>query len=125
MTTYLVDSDIIIDYLAKRQQAKVLIEKIIQFDEIPAVSILVEIEVKIGLKEAQMPKVSKFFDTLEVIPVTYDIAQLAIEFIRSWGKKGKVLHLIDACIAATAISNDLILVTNNKKDYPMEELRLL
>lgn len=125
MATYLLDSDIIIDYLAKRPQAKVLIEKIIQFDETPAVSVLIEIEVKIGLKEAQMPKVSKFFDTLEVIPVTYDIAQLAIEFIRSWAKLGRVIHLVDACIVATAMTHDLILVTGNKKDYPMKELRLL
>lgn len=125
MAAYLLDSDTIIDYLAKRQQAKVLIEKIIQFDETPAVSVLTEIEVKIGVKDAQMPKVSKFFGALEVIPATYDIAQLAIEFIRSWGKKGKVVHLVDACIAATAIVNDLILVTGNKKDYPMEGLKLL
>lgn len=125
MATYLLDSDIIIDYLAKRQEAKDLIEKIIQFDETPAASVLVEIEVKIGLKEAQMPKVSKFFDALTIIPVTNDLAQLAIEFIRFWRKKGKTLHLVDACIAATAVTHDLILVTNNKKDYPMKELRLL
>lgn len=125
MTTYLLDSDIIIDYLAKREQAIALIEKLIQLDELPAVSVLTEIEVKLGLKDAQIPKVNKFFDSLTIIPVTNDLAQFAIEFIRSWGKKGKTLHLVDACIAATAISNDLILVTGNKKDYPMKELRLL
>ena len=119
MTNYLFDSDIIIDYLAKRKQAKALIEKIIQLNESPAVSVLTGIEVKIGLKDAQMPKVSKFFDALEVIPTTNDIALLAIEFIRSWGKKGKTLHLVDACIAATAVTHDLILVTGNKKDYPI------
>ncbi len=125
MTTYILDSDIIIDYLAKREQAIALIEKIIQFGQLPAVSVLTEVEVKIGLKDAQMPKVNKFFNALTIIPVTSDISQLAINFIRSFGKKGKILHLVDACIAATAISNDLILVTNNKKDYPMKQLRLL
>lgn len=39
-----------------------------------------------------------------------------------WRKKGKTIHLVDVCIAATAISNDIILVTNN---YPMERLKLL
>lgn len=125
MTTYILDSDVIIDYLAKREQAITLIEKFIQLDELPAVSVLTEIEVKIGLKDAQIPKVNKFFNALTIIPVTNDLAQLAIEFIRFWRKKGKTLHLVDACIAATAISNDLILVTGNKKDYPMKELRLL
>ncbi len=125
MTIYILDSDIIIDYLAKREQAIALIEKIIQLDELPTVSVLTEIEVKIGLKDAQIPKVNKFFDALIVIPVTSDITKLAIEIIRFWRRRGKTLHLVDACIAATAISNGLILVTNNKKDYPMKELRLL
>lgn len=125
MTTYLLDSDIIIDYLAKREQAVALIEEIIQLDELPAVSVLTEIEVKIGLKDGQIPKVNKFFDALTIIPVTNDIAEIAIEFIRFWAKLGKVLHLVDSCIAATAVTHDLILVTGNKKDYPMKELRLL
>ncbi|MBI2017600.1 PIN domain-containing protein [Candidatus Daviesbacteria bacterium] len=125
MTTYLLNSDIIIDYLAKRESAIALIEKIIQLDELPAVSVLIEIEVKIGLKDAQIPKINKFFDALTIIPLTNDIAQLAIEFIRSFGKKGRALYLVDACIVATAIKNNLILVTNNKKDYPMEGLKLI
>lgn len=125
MATYILDSDIIINYLAKQEQAIAIIEKIIQLDELPAVSVLTEIEVKIGLKDAQMPKVNKFFDAFTVIPVTGVIAQSAIGFIRSFRKKGKVLHLVDACIAATAVTGDLILATNNKKDYPMEEIRLL
>ncbi len=125
MTTYLLDSDIIIDYLAKRKQVIALIEQIIQLNQFPAVSVLTEIEVKIGLQDAQMLKVNKFFDALVVIPVTSDITKLAIEIIRFWRRKGKTLHLVDACIAATALTQDLILVTGNKKDYPMKELRLL
>lgn len=124
MTTYLLDSDIIIDYLAKQERAIALLEQIIQLDQLPAVSVLTEIEVKIGLQDAQMLKVNKFFDALVIIPVTNDITKLVIEIIRFWRRKGKTLHLVDACIAATALSNDLILVTNNKKDYPMEELKL-
>lgn len=125
MTTYLLDSDIIIDYLARQERAIALIEQIIQFDQLPAVSVLTEIEVKIGLQDAQVLKVNKFFDALVIVPVTGDITKLAIEIIRFWRKKGKTLHLVDACIAATAIQNKLILVTNNKKDYPMKDLKLL
>ncbi len=123
MTTYLLDSDIIIDYLAKRERITTLIDKIIQFD-LPAVSVLTEIEVKIGLKDAQIPKVNRFFNSLRIITTDTEIARLAIEFIRFWAKKGKTLHLVDACIAATAIKTNLVLVTNNKKDYPMKELKL-
>lgn len=124
MTTYLLDSDVIINYFAKNQEAVAIIEQIGQL-EAPAVSVLTVVEVKIGVKDAQVAKVDKFFNALKIIPVMEETAKLAIEFIRSFGKKGKILHLVDACIAATVISNDLILVTNNKKDYPMEEVKLL
>lgn len=123
MTNYLLDSDIVIDYLAKREKAVSIIDEIIKF-YLPAASVLTEIEVKIGLKDAQMPKVNRFFNSLKIIPVDTEIAHLSIEFIRSWAKKGKTLHLADSCIAATAVRNNLILITNNKKDYPMKELRL-
>lgn len=33
--------------------------------------------------------------------------------------------MVDACIAATATIHNLILITGNRKDYPMKELRLL
>lgn len=124
MPTYLLDSDVIISYFAKHEPAITLIEQIAQV-EAPSVSVLTLIEVKIGVKDAQVEKVEKFFNALKIIPVDNDIAKLAIEFIRSYSKKGKVLHLVDACIGATAIANDLILVTGNKKDYPMEGLKLL
>lgn len=124
MTTYLLDSDTIIDYLAKREETVLLVERIIQL-EVPAASVLTAIEVKIGLKEAQIPKVDKFFDALKLIPVTSEIAKLATDTIRLWRKKGKTIHLVDACIAATAMTHNLILVTGNKKDYPMKELKLL
>lgn len=124
MTTYLLDSDVIINYFAKNQEAVAVIEKISQL-EAPAVSVLTVVEVQIGVKDAQVAKVNKFFDALKKIPVTESCAKLATEFIRNFGKKGKILHLIDACIAATAINNDLTLVTSNKKDYPMKELRTL
>lgn len=124
MTTYLLDSDVIINYFAKNQEAVAIIEQISQL-EAPGVSVLTVVEVKIGVKDAQVAKVDKFFNALKIIPVTEEIAKLAIEFIRSFAKLGKILHLVDACIAATAVTHDLILVTSNKKDYPMKELRLL
>lgn len=124
MTTYLLDSDVIINYFAKNQEAIAIIEQISRL-EAPGASVLTVVEVKIGVKDAQIAKVDKFFNTLKIIPVDEETAKLAIEFIRSFAKLGGILHLVDACIAATAITYDLILVTGNKKDYPMEELRLL
>jgi predicted nucleic acid-binding protein len=43
---------------------------------------------------------------------------------RDYGRKGKTLNLGDVIIAATAIHNSLILLTDNIKDFPMKELSL-
>ncbi len=41
-----------------------------------------------------------------------------------WASKGFTLTLSDTMIAATAIANNLVLVTENRKDFPMEQLAL-
>ena len=124
MPIYLLDSDVIINYFAKHQPAVSLIAQISQV-EAPATTVLSVVEVKIGVKDAQMPKVERFFNALKIIPLDEEIVNLAVDLIRKFSKKGKVRHLVDACIAATAMVNTMVLVTGNKKDYPMEELKLL
>jgi len=40
------------------------------------------------------------------------------------GQKRRTLALVDMIVAATAIEHDCMLVTDNRKDFPMQELRL-
>jgi len=62
--------------------------------------------------------------SLEFYPVTWDIAKFAGSMYREWRQKGLTLALPDLTVAAVAIANGLPLMTDNRKDFPMPELRL-
>ena len=44
---------------------------------------------------------------------------------RDWQKKGHTLSYTDVTIAAIALSNDVPLLTYNRKHFPMPELHLM
>ena len=55
----------------------------------------------------------------------WDIARRAGELKNEWAKKGQPIALPDITISAVALANGLTLVTDNRKHFPMPDLRLL
>jgi len=53
----------------------------------------------------------------EILPVTYEVALKAAEIDAKLVKKGLMLSMADILIAASAIVNDLILVTRNIRHF--------
>lgn len=123
MATYLLDSDVIIEFLKDNKNTVKLINKI--EDEGLSCSVLTIIEVKRGLTPKQEKESADLFKIIEAFPVNKQIAELAVVLAYEWQKKSKFLQLVDVVIAATCIVNDLILITYNKRDYPMKELKLI
>jgi predicted nucleic acid-binding protein len=50
------------------------------------------------------------------------IAVRAGELKREWARKGRTLTRTDMMIAATALEHGLRLATDNRKDFPMDEI---
>jgi predicted nucleic acid-binding protein len=65
-----------------------------------------------------------FFASLRYYPITLPAARLAGDLKREHRRKGLTLNLGDVIIAAVAIHNQLALLTENVKDFPMKELSL-
>lgn len=124
MSKFFLDSDVIIELFRQNEETISIIEKLSE-NEPPNCSSLTLVEVKRGAKEPEKRLVDRFFNDLKVFPVDRAVAQKASDLIREWRNKGKLLQLVDACIAATCILNDFILFTYNKRDYPMKELKML
>lgn len=78
-----------------------------------------------GMRPGEEAKTAKFLRSLEFYPVTWEIAQLAGDLFREWRRKGQTLGLADVTIAAVALTHGLVLVTDNRKHFPMPELQTL
>jgi predicted nucleic acid-binding protein len=103
------DSNVIIDYLNGAKEAK----QEMHLYKNMAISIVTYIEVLVGIKDAQTKKkVKKFLAKFEVINVTQEVADAAIELRVKYK-----LKIPDALVLATAVTQDAILVTRNTKDF--------
>jgi predicted nucleic acid-binding protein len=116
---YLVDTNILIYYFADAIPEKELnrIEKI--FMSFFNISIITKIEFLGWEKhtETGFEKARKFVGFANVIPLTDEIANLSIDIRRRCKIK-----LPDVVIAATALHNNLILVTRNEDDFKDVEM---
>ena len=70
-----------------------------------------------------MVKTEQFLERLAYYEITRDIAKQAGLLKRDYSKQGHTLTLADTLIAAVCIENDLVLITDNRKHFPMPELR--
>jgi predicted nucleic acid-binding protein len=114
MTDYLVDTNILIYYLAGslEPEEKPIIDKILQ--ESFNISIITRIEL-LGWKGHSpegLIKARHLLDCARCISLTDTIAEKAIEI-----RKEASITLPDAVIAASALSLDAILVTRNVRDF--------
>jgi predicted nucleic acid-binding protein len=69
-------------------------------------------------------RTTELLENLEFFPVTFHAAHLAGELQREHRRKGITLATTDVMIAAVAIRNELSLLTDNVKHYPMKQLSL-
>lgn len=124
MTSCLLDSDILMDFFNKKKEAINLISKIRKKRKLNT-SILSLTELRAGWSYDQAEFfLPRFYKLFSIKNINKEIAELAGKFRWEYKKKGITLPAIDALIAATAIVEDLQLVTRNKKDYPMKNLKL-
>lgn len=77
-----------------------------------------------GMRPQEAAKTEKFLRTLEFFPISWDIAKSAGELYTYWRGQGRTLGMADVTVAAVALANNLVLLTDNRKHFPMPELHL-
>ena len=120
--TYLIDTDVMVDFFKHKDPAKGLIKKLSQ-DATLALSTLTITELRSGWtrKEADF-LLPRLYALCAVVPVSKEIAEQAGKWRQEYKSKGVSLGTPDTVIAATAYLNNYPLLTNNTKHYPMPEL---
>jgi predicted nucleic acid-binding protein len=76
------------------------------------------------LRAPEAKKTEAFLRQLAYFPIWWEAAKLAGDLKREWARRGRTLTLTDTTIAAVCLTEKLMLVTDNRKHFPMTELSL-
>jgi len=124
MATFLLDSSVIIDVLNDKRGRPALLLELLNDGHLLACCPINVTEVYAGLRPKEEGATEALFASLQYFPITLQAARLAGELKRDHRHKGITLNLGDVIIAAVALSNQLTLLTDNVKDFPMKALSL-
>ena len=122
MDRYLLDTDVIIEWLKKNE---VVVEKIKGFIKRGAVIAWTPVsvaEIYTGIRDGEEGIVSELFLVLEVLLLTEEVGKKAGEYLKRYSRS-HALEIADALIAGSASHYKMTLWTINKKHYPMEDIR--
>ena len=120
----LVDTDITIDFLRRRDYARDLLNHWAG-KGLLAISALTHLEIYQGMKTGEEGATNAFLDGLVSIVVDIPVARQAGIMLRELRSKGTTIGIADAIIAATALQSGAPLLTNNVEHYPFPDLKVI
>ena len=122
MGRYLIDSNIVSDYLAENLDNSLLDFLDPIFESQPCLSVVTQIELLSWKTDPSVENLIKqFLDNTQIFNLNDEIVHRCVQFKRSYSIK-----IPDALIAATASAEDLILITKNMRDFSkIKGLRIL
>ena len=120
----LLDTDIVIDFLRRRDYARKLLENWAG-EGLLAISTLTHLEIYQGMKAGEEEATNTFLDGLTSVTVDVPIARWAGRMLGELRSKGVTAGIADSIIAATALQLGAPLLTNNVEHYPFSDLKVI
>jgi predicted nucleic acid-binding protein len=120
----LLDTSVLIDVLRSRRGRKRWLAELLQSGHSLETSALNLAEVYAGMRPEEETRTKAFLMALLCHPVTAEAGEIAGKFKGQWARRGRTLALADTIVAAVAMEQGCALVTDNRKDFPMPEVRL-
>ena len=124
MTTYLLDTSVIIDVLNGKRDREALLKGLLSQGDLLACCAVNVSEVYAGMRPKEETKTEALLQSLDYYEIKWEVAKRAGLLKRDYSKKGQTLSLTDTTIAAVALEYNLTLITDNLKHYPMPQLKL-
>jgi hypothetical protein len=122
MEQYLIDTNVVSDYLSNSFPVTGMDFMDNVIDQIPKISVITQIELLCwNADKATEQNVKEFITDSNVQQITPEVIVHCVGL-----RKGKKIKTPDAIIAATAKANKLILITGNKRDFSnIKELKII
>lgn len=124
MSTYLLDTNVIIDILNDKKGRRALLLDLLNQGHVLGCCPINVSEIYAGLRPREETATEEFLQSLQYFDITWPIARRAGLLKRDYSKKGKTLTISDATIAAVALQHKVTLITANVRDFPMKELTI-
>ena len=125
MTKYLVDSNVLMYWLNGVQRASALLAELSSRGDLLALNAVSVAETYSGIPPDDLERIDLLLGAFEYWSIDWAVARLAGEYRHRYARQGRKLPLPDVILGAHAITNDATLITNNERDYPMPELKIL
>lgn len=123
MKTALIDTNILIDHLKGRPEARACLQECLQQKLKMACSVITRIELLSGMRPEEEHLLELFLSGFDKIEVTDTIAGTAGKYLNQY-RKSHGINMAEAIIAATAQHAGLKLYTLNVNHYPMDEIEV-
>lgn len=129
MSQYLLDTNICIYIINKRPESVYKKFKKVKLENI-SISSITDFELRYGVEKSQKSEknfqvLEDFLGYLNVIPFDTSASMIAASLRNRLEKKGEMIGPYDILIASQAIAKDLVLVTNNEKEFKrIKELKI-
>ncbi len=121
---FLPDTNALISYFEGKEPDKNFLTELIAKEEL-FISPVVVAELRPRTNTDDQKKLNDLIGSGTVIPIDLEIGFMAGQYREQFSKKTKKVYLLDCLIAATCKAHDLALITNNLKDYPMKDIKII
>jgi predicted nucleic acid-binding protein len=119
----LLDTSVLIDALRLRHHRRELLAELVHAGHALATTALNVAEVYAGMRPDEAQRTEALLGSLDCYDLTGSSGRRAGALKQQWSRKGRTLTLADMIVAAIALEHGFTLMTDNRKDFPMEELR--
>jgi predicted nucleic acid-binding protein len=125
LSTLLLDSDAVIDYLKGVESSVHFIRDLLSHGDTFATSAIVTCEVWAGLYPSERAVGEQLLTSMVYLETSRKAARLAGEWRFAYARQGVQISSTDALIASTANEHGAGIVTANLRHFPMPELTLV
>jgi predicted nucleic acid-binding protein len=120
----LLDTSVLIDVLRLRNRRREWLAAQVHAGHDVSTTTLNVAELYAGMRSGEETATEALVAAMELHELGASGARSAGRLKNTWSRKGRTLTLADMIVAAIAIQHGCVLVTDNRKDFPMPEVEL-